>query len=167
MSLLMATWTGALASVGLLIGAAITAWYARRAFREQSQEVALLQEQVKNEQCNRTREAADRRKAQAAKVFIWVTDPEDQSGPVVNVRNTSEQPVYELAITWADAAVPMPVVTSDGGPFMPGVENAFDVPGLAGTDIAVWLDFRDAAGLRWRTTSRGDITELPDPKASS
>ena len=70
MSLLVATWIGALATVGLLVGAGITAWYARKAFREQSHEVALLQEQVKNQQSDRTREAADRRKAQAAKVFI-------------------------------------------------------------------------------------------------
>ena len=36
MSLLAATWTAALAIVGLFIGAVITAWYARKAFREQS-----------------------------------------------------------------------------------------------------------------------------------
>ena len=58
----------------------------------------------------------------------------------------------------------MPVVRSEGGPFMPGVENIFDVPDLYNADTAVWLDFRDAAGLRWRTTSRGELTELPDPQ---
>lgn len=166
MSLLIATWTGALATVGLLLGGAITAWYAGKAFREQSHEVALLQEQVKNEQCERAREAAERRRAQAAKVFLWVTEPEDQSGHVVNVRNTSEQPIHELTIAWAEDAVPMPVVTAEGGPFMPGVENAFDVAELVDTDITVWLDFRDAAGLLWRTTSRGELTELADPQLS-
>jgi hypothetical protein len=167
MSLLVATWTGALATVGLLIGAGITAWYAKKAFREQSREVALLQEQVKNEQRDRAREAADRRRAQAAKVFIWVTESTDQSEPVIHVRNTSEQPIHELIISWAGDAVPMPVVTSEGGPLMPGEENVFDVADLAHADSAVWLGFRDAAGLRWRTTSRNELTELPDPQQAS
>ena len=44
MSLLAATWTGAIASVGLLLGAVVTAMYAVRAFGEQRR---LTAEQVK------------------------------------------------------------------------------------------------------------------------
>jgi hypothetical protein len=59
MSLLVATWIGALAIVGLLVGAAFTAWYARRAFREQSEEVKILWQQAE-------RDIDDRRRDQAA-----------------------------------------------------------------------------------------------------
>ena len=42
---------------------------------------------------------------------------------------------------------------------MPGEEHRFSVsvpPGAA--PLVIRLDFRDAAGLRWRTTSRGQLT---------
>jgi len=37
--------------------------------------------------------------------------------------------------------------------FAAGIQDA------AGIMPPVWLDFRDAAGQRWRTTSRGELTE--------
>ena len=98
--------------------------------------------------------------AQAAKVFIWVTEPEDNLEPVIHVRNTSEQPIYELAISWDNAAVATPVVSSEGGPFMPGADEDFDFSNLPSAGTTMWLDFRDAAGRRWRTTSEGELGEL-------
>jgi|SRR5450755_4719170 hypothetical protein len=77
---------------GLLIGAGITAWYAKRAFDEQSKEVSTLQEQLKaqqelNEQQTpvlilqardltasleqRERDDRERRIAQVSFVFTW------------------------------------------------------------------------------------------------
>lgn len=58
MSLLVATWIGALTTVGLLVGAAFTAWYARKAFREQSKEVKILQQQAKRDIDDRLRRQA-------------------------------------------------------------------------------------------------------------
>ena len=58
-----AGWITAIATAGLLIGATVTAVYAAKAFGKQAQEVGILLEQNK-------REAAERRRVQAARVFI-------------------------------------------------------------------------------------------------
>jgi hypothetical protein len=98
MSLVVATWTGALATVGLFAGAAFTAWYARMAFREQSKEVKLLQRQAE-------RDIDDRHRAQAIRVFTWAeqrpyNDEPDDMRAVAFVRNTSQQPVYDVRLGW-------------------------------------------------------------------
>jgi hypothetical protein len=49
MSLLAATWTSAIATVLLVIGAVVTALYARNAYREQSRQTWLLQEQAERD----------------------------------------------------------------------------------------------------------------------
>jgi hypothetical protein len=54
-SLIVATWTGAIATVVLAVGAGFTVYYASNAFREQSNEVTLLQQQVGSEQEERAR----------------------------------------------------------------------------------------------------------------
>jgi Na+/glutamate symporter len=91
MSLLVATWTGAVATVGLLIGAIVTSVFAIKAFRKQSEEVALLQAQVKDQQDDRAREAEERRRAQAAKIFV--TASPGLSNIEIRMHNTSEQPI--------------------------------------------------------------------------
>jgi hypothetical protein len=95
MSLLAATWTAAGATVGLFIGAIITAVYAIKAFRNQSDEVRLLQEQAK-------RDIEQRRRAQAGQVNISVEPrPGVHSEDVrqaAYIRNTSAQPVYDIVL---------------------------------------------------------------------
>ena len=92
MSLIFATQLTAVATAALAVFAVFTAWYARRAFREQSREVCVLKSQLKDQQqltgkqtpvlelqgeelqaslVERKREAAERRRAQATRVFIW------------------------------------------------------------------------------------------------
>jgi hypothetical protein len=96
MSLLAATWTGASASVGLFIGAIVTAVYAIKAFRKQSEEVRLLQEQAR-------RDIEQRRRAQASQVFITVGrrpfegNPEDMRAAAC-IHNTSAQPIYDIVL---------------------------------------------------------------------
>jgi hypothetical protein len=70
MSLIVATWAGAIATALLAVGAGFTVYYARKEFREQSREVALLQKQVESEQEQRRREAEEQRRAQAARVYV-------------------------------------------------------------------------------------------------
>jgi hypothetical protein len=62
MSLFAATWTGAIPTIGLLIGAAVTDWYAHKAFGEQSAEGWPLQKQAE-------RDIEQRRRDQATRVF--------------------------------------------------------------------------------------------------
>src|SRR6266568_2255038 len=101
MSLLVATWTGAIATVGLLAGAGVTAWYAHQAFREQAEQVKILREQA-------DRDIDQRRRDQATRVFAWTEqrpfddDPADPRAAAC-VRNTSQQPVYDVRLGWARA----------------------------------------------------------------
>src|ERR1022692_1872719 len=61
-SVAVPTWISAMATVGLFGGAVFTSIYAFRAFRKQSKEVALLQEQA-------DLDILQRRRAQAALIF--------------------------------------------------------------------------------------------------
>jgi arginine exporter protein ArgO len=70
MSLIAATQITAIATVVLALGAIITAWFAIKAFRKQTQEVALLQQQAE-------RDIDQRRRAQASQG--------EHSGPLVTV----------------------------------------------------------------------------------
>jgi hypothetical protein len=79
MSLIFATQLTAVATTVLAVFAIVTGIYAVRAFRRQSQEVAILAEQ--NE-----RAIHDRRKNQASRVFIWA---EAQPSPYPDKRPRS------------------------------------------------------------------------------
>jgi hypothetical protein len=148
-SILNPTWIGALATAGLLIGAIVTAWYARKAFREQSKQVKLLQEQA-------DRDIEQRRRAQAAKVFITVGGVPPHMPEEIRIFNTSEQPIYDLVAAYSGDNAELqrlPFLMPGEHRFMAGIQDA------AGIMPPVWLDFRDAAGQHWRTTSRGELTE--------
>jgi hypothetical protein len=91
----------AIATAVLATFAIITAIVAYMAFRRQTQEVGILQQQMKEQQDVLAREARERHRAQASRVFIALAIP--QQGPArFNVVNTSEQPVYDVEIEWRD-----------------------------------------------------------------
>src|SRR6185437_9543696 len=99
MSLIIATWTGAIATVVLAVGAGVTIYYAKRAFDKQSEEVhdqaemlRVQSEQLREQQQLNTKQtqvlelqaeelrasieqrqadAEERRRAQATRVFLW------------------------------------------------------------------------------------------------
>lgn len=131
--------------------------------RHQADQLALQQRQFDADRDMR-------RRAQAAQVFVLID--RDASGAVqrgdgavdvvVRAHNTSGQPVYDLSGGCR---------TRDGdfGPahvqpsIMPGGTMTFQqtwqrADGISGLDA--WLDFRDAAGVCWRITDRGTMTEL-------
>jgi hypothetical protein len=125
-SIILATWITAVATGLLAIFAVVTAWYARKAFREQSEEVSTLKEQVKDQQdlnAKQTpvlelqarelresldelkREAEDQRRSQANKVAAWIDSREityqDQDPAVVwgaVVRNASDLPIVDVRV---------------------------------------------------------------------
>jgi hypothetical protein len=167
MSLTAATWTGAIATVLLVFGAVATALYARNAYREQSRQTREIREQTRLLQEQADRDIRQRHRAQATQVFTWVEmRPYDGKAedmrPAARIKNASGQPVYDielglgLGVDKARVDRRLPVL-------MPG--NDYELVGL-GTDFAdgrgqIWITFRDAAGVRWRTTSDGRLTELP------
>ncbi len=153
MSLEAATWIGAIATVGLSIGAGVAAIFAIMAFRKQSEEVRFLQSEA-------AREIRERRRAQATQVFAWADER-----PMANdadmrlaacLRNASQQPIYDIRLGWAETA------QGSRGVLLPGEEHVMPGAGavIADGKVPVWAEFRDCAAVRWRTTSRGELTEL-------
>lgn len=156
MSLLAATWVSAIATALLVIGAAFTALYARKAYREQSLQTRLLQKQA-------GRDISQRRRAQASEVFTWVEKRpfggnDNDLRAAAFIKNASSQPVYDIELGLGpgkESERRWPVL-------MPGEDD--QLPGL-GTDFAdgrqqTWMTFRDSAGVRWQATSDGQLTEL-------
>jgi hypothetical protein len=122
LSLIWATWITALATAGLLVGAVLTARYAKKAFFKQSQEVALIQQQVKDQLAfnaeqvklqrlqaddlraslaQREREVQERRRAQAIGVFTWIERLPGPTGALyrIHIKNASNQPTYDITAT--------------------------------------------------------------------
>jgi len=156
--MLWATWITALATAGLLIGAIATTVYAARALRKQSEEVTLAREQAE-------RDIQERRRAQAARVFIVIASGAPANSGVLleaNASNTSQQPVYDIEVHWrtSDGQFGQPMVKPQ---LRPDEMTSFPQHWTADqgiTGLGVSIAFRDAAGIHWRTTDRGELTEL-------
>lgn len=199
MSLELATWVTAVATVLLAVGAGITARFAYQALQKQSDEVKAIEQQV-TDQRELTAKQADllkiqsdqlelqrrqferdqdeRRRAQAAQVYMWQTvgqvkvNEEATPGTTVAayVRNTSPQPVHELIFHWeaytGDASPGIGETFSDNVPLMPGSTARAIWPEELGfpfslDDVDAVAIFRDYAGVWWRTEPNGHLEELP------
>jgi hypothetical protein len=165
MSVVYAAQLTAVATLALAVLALLAAALAGLAFWKQSQEVGLLLEQ------NR-REAEDRRRAQAVMVYLWqdanLTGDQSLTGVRLSLRNTSNQPVYDLRIGWL----------LHGGFFtharrpvlMPGADTRTELDYITGATTgkaaAVAL-FRDRAGVWWRTWTNGRYEEVDEPASET
>jgi hypothetical protein len=90
MSLEVATWVTAIATFILASFAVVTAWYARKAFREQSREVAAIEQQVKDGQ-DISRQQSELLKVQSGQLEVLRAQLEDQ-----HKANTAQAAVFEL-----------------------------------------------------------------------
>jgi hypothetical protein len=177
------SWIAAITTGGLLIGAAFTVYFARKAFIAQSQQLkdqqqinvkqtVLLDLQVQELQASleeRKREDAERRRAQASLVFTWeelatVQSIGTGSAEVITVfvKNTSEQPIYDLRFTWAaDRARYDPTVRAK--PLMPGDGDSDFRPMPVGAEHAAFgaaVIFRDRNYFWWRVRPNGRLDDL-------
>jgi hypothetical protein len=175
--MLAAAWLTAAATALLALFAVVTAWYARKAFREQSRELALLQQQADAQQAELLRQADDRRRAQAIGVYVTGaprTHPHAnaaRSGAQASmvdavVYNTSAQPVYSVKIHWInlDSATQLGDVDRLGT-IAPGGHRSASRPapdGLNPYRFSPVISFRDAAAERW-TMTRGGYLAPVDP----
>lgn len=185
-------WITAIGTAGLLIGAIVTAIYAIKAFHEQSQQLAdqrkvnaeqtivlELQTRELNESlAERKREAKQRKIAQASQVFIWTEATDEPVGEgrqrlvgrrvaiIAHLKNTSQQPVYDLVITWRKESVPWGEPEVIGSVLMPGEETSPmrvidpSLPGHGNISLfGAVAHFRDAAGRHWRAYVNGPPTD--------
>jgi hypothetical protein len=178
MSQLVAIQVTAVATAVLAVGAAFTVVFAFLAWRKQSAEVNTLQQQVASEQSVTAREAEDRHRAQAAHVFVWqerrlvAPSDEDPSAGVgarffAYVRNASDQPAYDVCITWRVAKL-KPDVRGPRTVLLPGDQMPSeklltpDWPAARFGDVRAEATFRDAAGARWLRRPDGELVEQRD-----
>ena len=181
-STIVPTWITAIATVGLLIGAGITAVYAVRAFAKQSQQL-MDQREVNSEQTRvlrlqaeelrasideRQGQVAERRRAQASLIYVWeerIAEHAAGMGPVSTVtayvKNTSEQPIYDLCFSWrVDGQRDHQTIRAK--PLMPGEEDS-DIAPAAGADpaaLSAVAIFRDRSEWWWRAWPEGRLDEL-------
>jgi hypothetical protein len=150
----------------------------RKVNAEQVKVLALQSKELNESLAQRKREADERRRVQASRVFMHEepldADPRvsqaslaargEQRQPVVvaHVINTSEQPVYNVLISWHLGTVPQG--QRHLMPLMPGAEDKDIQPvpsGSAEGQFGAVAFFRDAAGVTWRTRPDGQLDEIP------
>jgi len=134
----------------------------RKVNAEQIRVLSLQADELKLVAAERERETLAQRQAQAVRVYIWLSEEQIEEGMFVHVRNTSDQPIYEVALQG----------TPDGGarlwmePLMPGKEVScpYDWPEeVTTTGVPTpTLTFRDRAGVRWEVWSNGRLEELAE-----
>jgi hypothetical protein len=169
-------WITALATAVLALFAIVTAVYAIRAFRKQSEQLAeqctinaeqttVLRLQA-TELCEsmdeRKREAGQRRRAQAARIFVGAPRDAD-GGPVFPyAQNASDYPIYEARLWYLNSEGQLP----DGdnheyrGTILPGgvVAGTRELPPRLALRCTV-LTFRDANNVRWIWMPGGVLEE--------
>jgi hypothetical protein len=142
-------------------------------------QLGLQRQQIKEQQQVLAREAVDRRRTQASRVFIWeergqdnrLTQAQVASGAVrgevvtAHVKNTSDQPVYSLEIRWyqhgsanyLESAAPETVL-------MPGreTEASHFLPQEDANQFGATLRFLDANQVRWNRYPDGQLFEVAE-----
>jgi hypothetical protein len=174
---LAAAWSTAVATGLLALFAVFTAWYARKAFREQSKEVGLLQQQGHAQQGEQERQAEERRREQAARVYVttkFLAGHEASAGDefvagrgaqasavTATVHNTSGQPVYDVRVHWWNANHGAQADHAELlGAIGPGQDRRTDRQVPDGHGAANYIPvayFRDAAGLGWTVLPDGHL----------
>ena len=150
------TWITAIATVGLLAGAIITAVYAVRTFGEQARQVALLVEE-------NNRQANERRRAQAAAVYIGVQRAGNRLVQPA-AYNASTLPVFDAEFWYSGpGGLSGP---DDLGMIMPGPvgHNGQQMSYDEALRQAI-LTFRDADGGCWIRMPDGTLREQALPGA--
>jgi hypothetical protein len=115
----------------------------------------------------RKREAGERRRAQAAMIFlnrrpgagrpIEFGPVAKKSPPVdlVTVVNSSSRPFYDAVLHWTATSLQDSPGSHRFGTIMPDATEKHEVP--ASADASLW--FRDAAGVKWVLKTDGRLSE--------
>jgi hypothetical protein len=184
-------WVTALGTIGLLAGAVFTAVFAVQAFREQSKEVRLLEDQVNDQrdlalkqvevlslQAEEIRASLEnRRRDQAARVFTWVEVTSHARGRFrVQVTNSSDRPIYGLTFLlgygdddeagyFSKPETVKHVMPHETAVFEPDEDEHSILWGTSWEPEEVWsaVLFRDASGEAWQVNSRGQMERAPEP----
>ncbi len=164
----------------------------RRINAEQMRVLKLQAAELHESTDERQREADERRRAQASRVFIWqeyregnpelyddppdyiahlAPPPQGESLPLIvaHVENTSDQPIYDLLVTWTFNTTSHGQAKR-GKPLMPHEEQIALMEVPSGGDpslLGAAASFRDAAGVRWRSRPDGQLDEIAPGRPDS
>jgi hypothetical protein len=189
-----ATWIAALATVVLAIGVIAAAWFARtasvalsRQLNAQQELTARLAEALRLHARELGQSHDERRRAQACRIFIELDrvvplghgSAEPGKPPwrvTATVRNTSDQPVYDMYVIWQLGTVrmgkPDPVarlLPAEHVCFQRGPDGTMPTDARAAetraTDadpsaLTAFLTFRDTAGVRWTVREDGTLSDV-------
>jgi hypothetical protein len=179
-----ATWIAAIATVVLAIGVITAAWFARTASVALSRQLAAqhaLTAQLAEVLQLHARELGqahnERRRAQACRVFIEldrvVAPGQSPCRVTATVRNTSDQPVYDMYVIWQLGTVRMGKPDSVAR-LLPGEQVTFErghhaaeanpppdpVAPPDSASLNAFLTFRDTAGVRWTVREDGTLSDI-------
>jgi hypothetical protein len=177
MPLTVPTWIAAVATVVLALGVITAAWTAHRAFVVLSRQLTAQRElstqlaEVLQLHARGLHQAIDeRRRSQACRVFIDLDRTVGDQDPwrvVATVRNTSDQPVYDLYVIWQRGTTRMGK-PDPAAKLMPGDDVSFERGPQAGDSdqpadpaaLNAFLTFRDTAGIRWTVREDGTLSDI-------
>jgi len=161
----------ATATAVLAVFAIVTAVFAVLAFRKQSKEVGILQLQMEDQHDANMkqaqaleRQAYDRRRAQASRVYIRTATVYPNRGTarvIAQAVNASELPIYDAGF-WIRLPDGEPHFGDPVGVILPGDAMTGGPEYALGTDPAemeVVLSFRDAAGVFWVRLPAGFLAD--------
>jgi hypothetical protein len=155
MSLIFATQLTAVATAVLAMGAIVTAILAYRAFRKQALEVDIL---LKQQQ----REKKERRRAQAARVFVGLTPKRERMQRFPVVENASDFPVFDVQSWYSHPGGLRQSESGNRRVILPGESSSSSAADALTHRI---LTFRDADGVRWVRMPDGSLTEQAYPNS--
>ncbi|GIH21352.1 hypothetical protein [Rugosimonospora africana] len=170
---------GALIAAGALVAAMV-------AYRAQSRQLRHQQKQIADQQeLNRQQSEvlalqardlgeslAERRRAQAVRVFMYAShsrgvDDQDRWTFSATLKNASDYPIRGIVVRWhrGTAAWGEPMESPWLPPGAPAAQFSREMDRREGGDltpaaIGAVIEFRDAAGVRWRITPSGGLEEL-------
>ncbi len=171
--MLAATWVSAIASAGLLVGAIITAILAIGAYREQSEQIRLMKQQI-NDRAEADKSARTNWQWEYGSTIIAWTDkpgtPDD--GQVLAsgvVANTGVRPARDVSVRWYLGSSPVSEAKNLTSCFMPGTELTFsdtlpapEAEAALGQLTAV-VQFRTLGNDWWRTGTDGGLASNRHP----
>lgn len=183
MSQAVPIWIAAIATVVLAVGVIAAAWFARAASVALTRQLAAHHE-LTAQLADAQRLAAkhlsqsfdERRRTQACQVFIELdrvgcaAAAKEAQTPwrvTATVRNTSDQPVYDMYVIWQQGTVrmgkPDPVAR-----LLPGGLAVFDRSSQTADDgassdpaaLSAFVTFRDTVGVRWMVREDGTLSDV-------
>jgi hypothetical protein len=186
MSIAIPTWISAIATLGLLIGACLTVYFAARAFRSQSRQLndqmsvnqkqtVVLELQARELEASlaaRLEASMLLEREHASMVVAWLGEPQaTQLGWLVNghVLNTGERPVRDISAQWYANGAPIRsrinlsncLLSHEGAAF--DCEVARDVARDEGLKVVIL--FRTMADVWWTVGTDGQIDKVTDLRA--